>query len=63
MIVREHPALFLGELREDLERIHAEDEKGNKLLIKQTGDNSGQTICGETLIPYPNNVEFEIVEK
>lgn len=57
-IVREHPALFLGELREDLERIHAEDENGNHVPFKIKGSEETGEI-GETLIEYPNEVEFE----
>ena len=58
-IIREHPALFLGELREDLERVYAEDEKGNRLNIRVVGT---EDVISETLIEYPNEVEFEIVE-
>ena len=58
-LVREHPALFLGELREDLERVYAHNEKGERLLFKVKGTED-TTI--ETLIPYPNDIEFEIVE-
>lgn len=57
-IIREHPALFLGELREDLERIHAEDENGNRVSFKIKGSEENGEI-GETLIEYPNEVEFE----
>ena len=42
-IVRENPALLVGEERADLEK--------------------GETICSETLIAYPNEIEFEIVEE
>ena len=63
-IVREHPAMLVGEAREDLERVYAEDTKTHKrCLIKEVGDEEGTTVCGETLIAYPNNIEFEIVEE
>lgn len=58
-IIRQHPALFLGELREDLERVWVEDSKTHKhydFRVVSTGD-----IVSETLIAYPNEEEFEIV--
>ena len=62
-IIREHPAMLVGEERADLERVYAEDTKTHKrCLIKEVGDEKGATICGETLIAYPNDKEFEIVE-
>ena len=59
-LVREHPAEFLGTQRDDLERIYAVDSKGKRVNIRviETGD-----VVSETLIPYPNNAEFEIVEE
>ena len=63
-IVRENPALLVGEERADLERVYAEDTKTHKrCLIKVAGDEKGETICSETLIAYPNEIEFEIVEE
>lgn len=60
-IVREHPALFLGRLRDDLERITLVDDQGNRHLFKIVGQEDSKTI--ETLVPYPNELEFEIVEE
>ena len=60
-IVREHPALFLGESRDDLERITCIDSKTHERhLFKIVGEDNSTTI--ETLVPYPNELEFEIVE-
>ena len=59
-IVREHPALFLGELREDLERVYALNDKGERVLIKLKDTDD---VCIETLIEYPNENEYEIVKK
>ena len=59
-IVKEHPALFLGDLRQDLERVTCIDEKGNRHLFKIKGQEDSITI--ETLVEYPNNYEYEIVE-
>ena len=59
-IIKEHPALFLGELREDLERITCVDENGNRHLFKIKGQEDSNTI--ETLVCYPNDYEYEIVE-
>lgn len=59
-LVRENPALFLGELRQDLERIYALDtENGKKLLIKNTNDD----WCSEMLVYYPNDVQIEISDE
>lgn len=60
-IVREHPALFLGESRDDLERVTCVDGKGKRHLFKIVGEENSTTI--ETLVPYPNELEFEIVEE
>lgn len=60
-IVREHPALFLSELRYDLERVTCIDGKGKRHLFKIVGEENSTTI--ETLVPYPNELEFEIVEE
>ena len=63
-LVREHPAMLVGEERDDLERVYAEDTKTHKrYLIKEVGDEENKTLCGETLIAYPNSIEFEIVEE
>ena len=59
--VREHPALFLGEYRDDLERVTCVDKQGNRHLFKVVGEDNSTTI--ETLIPYPNDLEFEIVKE
>ena len=58
-LIRENPAMFLGVERHDLERIYAVDENGNRLNIKVKGTDD---IISETLIEYPNEEEFEIVE-
>ena len=54
-LVREHPALFLGELREDLERVYATE--GCNIRVKGT-----EEVISGTLLEYPNDIEFEIVE-
>ena len=54
-LVREHPALFLGELREDLERVYATE--GRNIRVKGT-----EEVISGTLLEYPNDIEFEIVE-
>ena len=60
-LVRENPALFLEELRNDLERIYAIDTSNNKrFLIK---DLISEEWCQEMLVPYPNNVEIEISDE
>ena len=62
-IIRESPAMLVGEERSDLERVYAEDDVTHqRYLIKQKGDEKGETICSETLISYPNDIEFEIVD-
>lgn len=62
-LVREHPAMLVGVERDDLERVYAEDTKTHaRYLIKEVGDEEGKTICGETLIAYPNDKEFEILD-
>ena len=60
-IVREHPALFLGELREDLERVYVGDKDGKKLDVLLKVKGTDETF-GETLVVYPNDLEFEIVK-
>lgn len=64
-LIREHPALFLGEEREDLERIHAEDENGNHVsfYFKNNQEEQEWEIIGEALITYPNNVQIQIIEQ
>lgn len=66
-LIREHPALFLGEEREDLERVWAEDEQGNRYNIKvisidEKTQERKESIVREILTEYPHNLEFEIVE-
>lgn len=58
-LVREHPALVAGETRDDLERVYAEDENHKRYPIKEKG---AEEVVSETLIAYPNEAEFEIVE-
>lgn len=62
-LIRENPALFLGELRDDLIRFSAiDDETGIRYNVKAVGDETGETECSEVLIPYPNEVEYEPTE-
>lgn len=73
VIVRENkdngnPPLLLGETREDLERVYAEgnDHKRYPFLhvIKdEEGNRVGTEIIGETLTPYPNDEEYELIEE
>ena len=58
-LVRENPAMFLGEARADLERIYAIDDNGTRWNIKEK-NNEQATECCEELIPYPNDIEYEI---
>jgi len=60
-LVRENPAMLLGEARADLERVYAIDDKGIRYNIIEK-DNPQATECCETLIPYPNEVEFDITD-
>ena len=62
-LVRENPALFLNELRNDLERIYALDtENGKKLLIKNTNEENA-SWCSEMLVYFPNDIEVEISDE
>ena len=66
-LVREHPALFLGELHTDLERVYAEDENGKRYDIKVINNEAEdvfdrEQIVHEILTAYPHNLQFEIVE-
>ena len=59
--VIEHPALFLGELREDLIRIYATDgTKRYKIKVKGEEQDDG---CCEVLANYPLEYEYEIMEE
>lgn len=58
-IIREHPALFLGEERDDLERVYAVDGRNRRVNIKVKDTDE---VISETLIAYPNDIEFEIAE-
>ena len=63
-IIIEHPALFLGELRDDLVRVSAIDEETNeRCFIRVKGDEKNETKCIETLIPFENYEEYEIIEE
>ena len=62
-LVRENPALFLEELRNDLERIYAIDtENGKKFLIKNTNEENA-SWCSEMLVCYPNDIQIEISDE
>lgn len=59
-IIREHPAILCDVERDDLERIYVTDAGGKKrypFKVVETGE-----IVSETLIAYPNEAEFEIIE-
>lgn len=59
-LIRENPAMFLGKARPDLERIYAIDEvTGKRYNIIEKGNLQADECC-EALIPYPNEVEYEI---
>ena len=58
-LIRENPAMFLGKARPDLERVYAIDDKGTRYNIIEK-DNPQANECCECLIPYPNDLEFEI---
>ena len=60
-LVIEHPALFLGELRDDLARVYAIDgNKRYKIIIKNDENDNG---CSEALVPFPLENEYEIIDE
>ena len=58
-IVKEQPALLLGEPRADLIRVYAQDVQGNRhnIRIVETGE-----VVRETLIEATSDVHFEIAD-
>lgn len=58
-LIKENPALFLGEYRQDLERVYAIDDKGIRYNIINSNDKFPNE-CGEALVPYPNDIEWQI---
>ena len=62
-IIHEHPALFLGELHDDMERIYAEDTKGNRYDIKIIDGENEPQIVHETLVSYPNDLVVELADE
>lgn len=59
-LIKENPALFCGQARLDLERVYAIDEAtGTRYnIVDKSSENANE--YGEVLVPYPNEIEWEI---
>ena len=62
VLVQEHPALFLGEQRNDLVRIFAIDQDTGVRYNIRVKNSENNDECKEVLTVYPNETEYEITD-